>query len=82
MVLICPCFENGTSVHLMGSSADKCTLMGGLDSLLSIVQMPKGVPVACVTVDCADNTAIKNAYAATECISFTDLHKRHDIGIK
>lgn len=28
------------------------------------------------------DAAIKNAYAATECISFTDLHKRHDIGIK
>ena len=30
-------------------------LMGGLDALLSIVQMPKGVPVACVGVDNGDN---------------------------
>lgn len=36
----------------------KTSLMGGLDSLLSIVQMPKGVPVACVAVDGADNAAI------------------------
>ncbi|NLJ94234.1 MAG: 5-(carboxyamino)imidazole ribonucleotide mutase [Clostridiaceae bacterium] len=30
----------------------------GLDSLMSIVQMPKGVPVATVAVDAADNAAI------------------------
>jgi 5-(carboxyamino)imidazole ribonucleotide mutase len=29
----------------------------GLDALLSIVQMPKGVPVACVGVDNGDNAA-------------------------
>jgi len=32
-------------------------LMGGLDALLSIVQMPKGVPVACVGVDNGQNGA-------------------------
>ena len=32
--------------------------MGGLDSLLSMVEMPKGIPVACVAVDGADNAAI------------------------
>ena len=31
--------------------------MGGLDALLSIVQMPKGVPVACVAVDGGENAA-------------------------
>lgn len=31
--------------------------LGGLDALLSIVQMPKGVPVACVGIDNADNAA-------------------------
>lgn len=36
----------------------KTSMMGGLDSLLSIVQMPKGIPVACVAVDGADNAAI------------------------
>ncbi len=30
----------------------------GMDSLLSMVQMPKGVPVATVAVDAADNAAI------------------------
>ena len=36
----------------------KTSLMGGLDSLLSIVQMPTGVPVATVAVNGADNAAI------------------------
>ena len=31
--------------------------LGGLDSLLSIVQMPTGVPVACVGIDNARNAA-------------------------
>ncbi|MBA7482916.1 5-(carboxyamino)imidazole ribonucleotide mutase [archaeon] len=31
---------------------------GGLDSLLSIVQMPPGVPVACVGIDNARNAAL------------------------
>ena len=30
----------------------------GMDSLLSIVQMPKGIPVATVAIDGADNAAI------------------------
>jgi len=36
----------------------KTSMMGGLDSLLSMVQMPKGIPVACVAVDGADNAAL------------------------
>ncbi len=36
----------------------KTSMMGGLDSLLSMVQMPKGVPVACVAVDGAENAAV------------------------
>ena len=36
----------------------KTSMMGGLDSLVSMVQMPKGIPVACVAVDGADNAAI------------------------
>ena len=31
--------------------------LNGMDSLLSIAQMPKGVPVACVGVDNGDNAA-------------------------
>lgn len=36
----------------------KTSMMGGLDSLLSMVQMPKGIPVATVAVDGADNAAL------------------------
>lgn len=36
----------------------KTSMMGGLDSLLSIVQMPKGVPVATVAVDGSENAAL------------------------
>ena len=32
--------------------------LGGLDALLSIVQMPPGVPVACVGIDNGDNAAL------------------------
>lgn len=59
----------GKSAHLAGVLAGYTTMpvialpistsfMGGLDSLLSMVQMPKGIPVACVAVDGADNAAI------------------------
>ena len=59
----------GKSAHLAGVMAAVSTLpvigipiktqfMGGLDSLLSIVQMPNGVPVACVGVDGAANAAL------------------------
>lgn len=32
--------------------------LGGLDALLSIVQMPPGVPVACVGIDSGENAAL------------------------
>ena len=34
------------------------SVLDGLDALLSIVQMPPGVPVACVGVDAARNAAL------------------------
>ncbi len=34
------------------------SVAGGLDALLSIAQMPPGVPVACVGVDSAKNAAV------------------------
>jgi 5-(carboxyamino)imidazole ribonucleotide mutase len=34
------------------------SIAGGLDALLSIAQMPPGVPVACVGVDSAKNAAV------------------------
>ena len=59
----------GGAAHLAGVIAASTTLpvigvpmgtsvMGGMDSLLSIVQMPKGIPVATVAIDGADNAAI------------------------
>lgn len=36
----------------------KSSLMDGMDSLLSMVQMPSGVPVACVAVNGAENAAL------------------------
>jgi len=58
----------GLSAHLPGFMASRTTKpvigvpveskLGGLDALLSIVQMPKGVPVATVGIDRADNAAL------------------------
>ena len=59
----------GKAAHLAGVLAGitpvpvigipmKTSFMGGLDSLLSVVQMPKGVPVATVAVDGAENAAL------------------------
>ena len=36
----------------------KSSTMDGLDSLLSVVQMPKGIPVATVAIDGAENAGI------------------------
>lgn len=52
----------------------KTSMMGGLDSLLSMVQMPKGIPVACVAVDGADNAAILAAQILS--LSDADLAER------
>lgn len=65
-VLICAA---GKAAHLAGVMAAYTTLpiiglpikssfLDGLDSLLSIVQMPTGVPVASVAVNGAENAAI------------------------
>lgn len=57
----------GLAAHLPGyiaSRTDKPVIgvpvnkaLGGLDSLLSIVQMPRGVPVCAVGIDAAENAA-------------------------
>lgn len=52
----------------------KTSMMGGLDSLLSMVQMPSGVPVATVAVNGAANAAILAAQMLA--ISDTDLHNK------
>jgi 5-(carboxyamino)imidazole ribonucleotide mutase len=59
----------GGSAHLPGMIASLTTLpvigvpiesrnLKGIDSLLSIVQMPNGIPVACVAINGAMNAAI------------------------
>ena len=59
----------GKAAHLAGVLAGisplpvigipmKSSTMDGLDSLLSVVQMPKGVPVATVAIDGAENAAL------------------------
>lgn len=59
----------GKAAHLAGVLAAHTTLpvigipmksstLDGLDSLLSVVQMPKGIPVATVAIDGADNAGI------------------------
>ena len=59
----------GKAAHLAGVVAAYTTLpvisvpmktsdLGGLDSLLSMVQMPSGVPVACVAINGSKNAAI------------------------
>lgn len=46
-----------TTLPVIGIPA-KSSTMDGLDSLLSVVQMPKGVPVATVAIDGGENAAI------------------------
>ena len=47
----------GTPLPVIGIPVKSSTL-DGLDSLLSTVQMPKGVPVATVAIDGAENAAL------------------------
>ena len=69
----------GGSAHLAGVIAAHTTLpvigvpidsksLKGLDSLLSTVQMPKGVPVATVAIDNATNAAV----LAVQCLALSD----------
>ena len=75
----------GKAAHLAGVLAGithipvigipvKSSFCDGLDSLLSVVQMPKGVPVACVAVDGAENAA----YLAIQILSlkYDDLMQK------
>ena len=45
----------------------KSSLMDGLDSLLSVVQMPSGIPVATVAVNGSENAAILAAQIIAPC---------------
>ena len=59
--------EAHTSLPVIGVPIDSKSLKG-LDSLLSTVQMPKGVPVATVAIDNATNAAI----LAVQCLALSD----------
>jgi 5-(carboxyamino)imidazole ribonucleotide mutase len=70
----------GMAAHLPGSIASQTTKpvigvpvsskLGGLDALLSIVQMPSGIPVACIAIDSGKNAA----FLAIEILALQD-HK-------
>lgn len=73
----------GGAAHLAGVLAAHTTLpvigvpvesksLKGLDSLLSTVQMPKGVPVATVAINGAANAAI----LAVQCLALSDAKLR------
>ena len=73
----------GGSAHLPGMLAAKTVIpvigvpialehLKGMDSLLSIVQMPRGVPVATVAIGGSENAAI----LAAEILSVSDLELR------
>lgn len=75
----------GLSAHLPGVVAAKTTLpvigvpsdkgpLSGLDALLSIVQMPSGVPVACVSV--GKTGAVNAGLLAVEILALKDKHLR------
>ena len=75
----------GKAAHLAGVVAAFTTLpvigvpiktsdLGGMDSLLSMVQMPGGVPVACVAINGSKNAAIlATQIIATEKSNYKDI---------
>lgn len=76
----------GKAAHLAGVVAAHTTLpvigvpmktsdLGGMDSLLSMVQMPSGVPVACVAINGAKNAAIlaTQILATSNCVYLDTL---------
>src|SRR5450759_4505750 len=77
----------GGAAHLPGMLAAKTQLpvigvpiptqhLGGLDSLLSIVQMPRGIPVATVAIGNAENAAI----LAAQILGLSDPATRTRVG--
>ncbi len=63
-VFICIAGLSAALPGVVASKTDKPVIgvpvsskLGGLDALLSIAQMPKGVPVACVGIDNGENAA-------------------------
>jgi len=75
----------GGAAHLAGTVAAQTTLpvigvpinskLQGIDSLLSTLQMPKGVPVATVAIDSAANAAI----LAVQCLAVSDARLKRQL---
>ncbi|MEK9727320.1 MAG: 5-(carboxyamino)imidazole ribonucleotide mutase [Candidatus Margulisiibacteriota bacterium] len=63
-----------TSKPVIGVPIKATISIAGIDSLLSIVQMPPGVPVACVGVDGAKNAGILAAQILA--VASSDLQKK------
>ena len=79
----------GMAAHLAGAVAANTTLpvigipiasghLGGMDALLSTVQMPSGIPVATVAIDGAANAALLSAeiLAVTDDVLAAKLDKK------
>ena len=76
--------DAGLSAHLPGVLSALTTKpvigvpveakLGGIDSLLSIVQMPPGIPVAAVGIDNGKNAAL--LAIAILCLNDNDLHDK------
>ncbi|MHB1254378.1 MAG: 5-(carboxyamino)imidazole ribonucleotide mutase [Candidatus Humimicrobiaceae bacterium] len=78
----------GKAAHLPGVVASYTTIpvigvpiktddLGGLDSLLSIVQMPTGVPVATVAINGAKNAAILAVQILA--LKYKDINKKFEL---
>lgn len=76
----------GKAAHLAGVLAGisplpvigipaKSSTMDGLDSLLSVVQMPKGVPVATVAIDGAENGGLLAVQILS--VKYPELRERY-----
>jgi 5-(carboxyamino)imidazole ribonucleotide mutase len=77
----------GAAAHLPGSLASWTTIpvigvplptseLKGIDSLYAIVQMPSGVPVACVGIGAAQNAALLAAQILA--IKHKDIQERYE----
>ncbi|HEY8361645.1 MAG TPA: 5-(carboxyamino)imidazole ribonucleotide mutase [Tissierellaceae bacterium] len=62
-----------TPVPVIGLPA-KSSTMDGLDSLLSVVQMPKGVPVATVAIDGGENAGLLAVQILS--VKYTELRRK------
>jgi 5-(carboxyamino)imidazole ribonucleotide mutase len=82
--LVCVICGAGMANHLAGAVAARTALpvigvplsgpkLGGVDALYSTVQMPRGVPVATVTIDGAVNAAV----LAAQILAVRDEDVRH-----